>query len=149
MPAKSPVHLVGLLQTSFALAAACAREHAARGGQPLLAGTAVHILKSAGVKPSGDGAVALTFMALAHGAKVGRCPKHQDAEREVASYECKLMDTTTGICGEILGGTFPARPRGIWNSGQSLRPTAQRSPGACRHVHCLTTSTPHAMEAGC
>ena len=74
-----------LLQTPFASAAARAREHAARGGQPLLAGTAVHIMKSAGPKPGGDGAAALTLMAQAHGAKVGHCNKHSDAEREVAS----------------------------------------------------------------
>ncbi len=63
-----------LLQTSFASAAARAREHAARGGEPLLAGRAVHIMKSACAKQSGDGAAALSSMALAHGAKVGYCP---------------------------------------------------------------------------
>ena len=60
-----------LLQTPFAAAAARARGHAARGGQPLLAERAVHIIKGAGAKQSGDGAAALARMALAHGAKVG------------------------------------------------------------------------------
>ena len=60
-----------LLQTPFAAAAARARDHAARGGQPLLAGRAVHVIRGVGAKQSGDGAAALTRMALAHGAKVG------------------------------------------------------------------------------
>ena len=63
---------VMLTQTSFAAAAARAREHAARSGAPLLAGKAVHILRSveAGIQGASN-AEALTRVALAHGAKVG------------------------------------------------------------------------------
>ncbi len=64
------------LQTPFASAAARARENAADGGQPLLAGRAVHIMRSACAKQSGDGPAALASMALAHGAKVGHYHGH-------------------------------------------------------------------------
>ena len=57
------------MQTPFTEAAQRAREHAARGGQPLLCGKAVHIMK--GATASGDGSeAALARMARAHGAKV-------------------------------------------------------------------------------
>ena len=62
-----------LAQTPFAAAAARAREHAARSGAPLLAGKAVHILRSAEAGSQGAStAEALTRAALAHGAKVGK-----------------------------------------------------------------------------
>ena len=61
-----------LTQTAFAAAAERAREHAARSGAPLLAGKAVHILRSAEAGTQGvSSADALTRVALAHGAKVG------------------------------------------------------------------------------
>ena len=58
------------MQTPFTEAAQCARENAARGGQPLLCGKAVHIMKGAAASGDGSG-VALARMAQAHGAKVG------------------------------------------------------------------------------
>lgn len=58
------------MQTPFTEAAQRAREHAARGGQPLLCGKAVHIMKGATASSDGSGA-ALARMARAHGAKVG------------------------------------------------------------------------------
>ena len=63
---------ITLAQAPFAAAAARAREHAARSGAPLLAGKAVHILRSTEAGSQGGSyAEALTRVALAHGAKVG------------------------------------------------------------------------------
>ena len=60
-----------LTQTPFAAAAARVREHAASFGTPLLAGEAVHILRSPEAGTQGaSNAEALMRVALAHGAKV-------------------------------------------------------------------------------
>ena len=61
-----------LAQVPFAAAATRARERAARSGTPLLAGTAIHILRSTEAgSQGGSKAEALAQVALAHGAKVG------------------------------------------------------------------------------
>ena len=57
------------------------------------------------------------------------------------------MDAATGISGGTHGDMFSARSDCIWNSRQSLRPAAQKSPGACRYAYSLSDNPIDAMMA--
>ena len=141
----------GLLQTPFASAAARARGHAALGGQPLLAGRAVHIVKGAGAKQSHDGAVALTQIALAHGAKVGHIRMCFEGGYVASILDCRSLQLLGWLLGS--GHVWHNVPSRVFNAAGNSQ-AVSGSVSDCVHLVCRQKGLPDihvfcAIEVAC